>query len=214
MIARPGWRIILPTLVVAILLLTGGLHFESFSLLVVFWIVFIFLLFSIWFFRDPEREIPEDDNLVVSPADGKVVALNSEEDDLVGKATRISIFMNLFSVHVNRFPYHGVVKQIEYYRGQFKAAMKPETSFKNEHNLVTIEGSRIQYKYSQIAGVVARRIIATVKVGDELATGQRCGLIMFGSRVDLILPEMVKVQIKVGDKVKSGLSIIGVIPCD
>jgi phosphatidylserine decarboxylase len=214
MIARPGLRIILPTLLVAILLLTGGLHFESFSLLVVFWIVFIFLLFSIWFFRDPDREIPEDGNLVVAPADGKVVALNAEEDDLVGKATRISIFMNLFSVHVNRFPCSGVVKQIKYYQGQFKAAMKPETSFENERNLVTVESPQIHYRYSQIAGVVARRIIATVKVGDELATGQRCGLIMFGSRVDLILPEKVKVQIKVGDKVKSGLSIIGVIPCD
>jgi phosphatidylserine decarboxylase len=214
MIARPGLRIILPTLLVAILLLAGGLHFDSFSLLVVFWIVFIFLLFSIWFFRDPDREIPEDGNLVVAPADGKVVALNAEEDDLVGKATRISIFMNLFSVHVNRFPCSGVVKQIKYYQGQFKAAMKPETSFENERNLVTVESPQIHYRYSQIAGVVARRIIATVKVGDELATGQRCGLIMFGSRVDLILPEKVKVQIKVGDKVKSGLSIIGVIPCD
>jgi phosphatidylserine decarboxylase len=213
MIARPGLRIIIPTALVAILLLIGGLSFESFSLLLTFWIVFIFLLFSGWFFRDPEREVPKENNLLVSPADGKVVVINSEEDELLGKATRISIFMNLFSVHVNRFPYEGVVKHIEYYPGQFKAAMKPETSFENEHNLITVEGSEMQYKFSQIAGVVARRIISTVQVGDHLATGQRCGLIMFGSRVDLIVPEQVKVQVKVSDKVKSGISIIGVLPC-
>lgn len=211
MIAREGLKIIFTAFVLSFILLMSALYFDLSFLMVLFWIVFGFFLFSMWFFRDPERKTPAGENLIVSPADGKIVAIRPEKDDDIGNAVRVSIFMSIFSVHVNRIPLDGVVKNMEYSKGRFLSAMKPETSFENEHNTVLLKNEKINLKFSQIAGLIARRIVSYLHVDDEVKTGERCGLIKFGSRVDVVVPETVKINVQIGDKVTAGESIIGAI---
>ncbi len=211
MIAREGLKIIFTAFVLSFILLMSALYFNLSALMVLFWIVFGFFLFSMWFFRDPERKTPAGTNLIVSPADGKIVAIRPEKDDDIGNTMRVSIFMSIFSVHVNRIPLGGVVKNMEYARGRFLSAMKPETSFENEHNIIFIKNEKIKLKFSQIAGLIARRIVSYLHVDDEVKTGERCGLIRFGSRVDVVFPDTVNINVKIGDKVTAGESIIGVI---
>lgn len=209
MVAREGLKIILPAFVLAFILLIAGIYFEKSILIICFWLAFAFFLFSLGFFRDPERVIPTGENLIISPADGKVVAICPENDEFVGKATRVSIFMSIFNVHVNRIPLSGTVRSIDYSKGRFLPAMKPETSFENERNTIGLESGKIKLKFTQIAGIMARRIVSYLKVNDQVKTGQRFGLIMFGSRVDLLVPETVKLRVKIGDKVTAGYSVIG-----
>lgn len=164
-------------------------------------------VFFLWFFRDPERDVPSAPGLIVSPADGKVtdvssVQLNSEPH------TRISIFLNVFNVHVNRTPIAGTVKQVQYQKGKFGNAMGAVSSEDNEQNIVTVEGEGQTVVFKQIAGLLARRIVFSKKVGDTLARGERIGLIKFGSRVDVILPRSARVTVKVGDHVAGGSSVI------
>jgi len=211
MIAREGLKIIFTAFVLSFILLMSALYLELNFLMVLFWIVFGFFLFSMWFFRDPERKTPSGENLIVSPADGKIVAIRSEKDDDIGNAVRVSIFMSIFNVHVNRIPLGGVVKNMEYSKGRFLSAMKPETSFENEHNIILLKNEKINLKFSQIAGLIARRIVSYLHIGEKVKTGERCGLIRFGSRVDVVVPDTVKIDVKIGDKVTAGESIIGVI---
>ena len=211
MIARDGLRIVLPAFFLAFVFLMGGFYFEQNMLMVLFWVVFIFFLFSLWFFRDPERTPPEGNNLIICPADGKVVEIAELDDEYVGKAKRVSIFMSIFNVHVNRIPFSGVIGTIEHRDGRFRAAMQPEASFENEHNIITLENGPVKIKFSQIAGLIARRIICRLYPRQEVTVGERFGLIMFGSRVDLILPESVTIQVKVGDKVNAGQTLLGEI---
>src|SRR5947207_6782146 len=164
-------------------------------------------LFFLWFFRDPEREIPAEPGLIVSPADGKVTDVSSTQ--LNGKAcTRVSIFLNVFDVHVNRSPISGVIREVVYKPGKFGNAMGAISAEQNEQNIVTVEGEGMSIVFKQIAGVLARRIVFTKKVGDVIGRGQRVGLIKFGSRTDVIFPNPAEVQIKVGDRVKGGSSIL------
>jgi phosphatidylserine decarboxylase len=209
MVAREGLKIILPAFVLAFILLIAGIYFEKSILIICFWLAFAFFLFSLGFFRDPERVIPTGENLIISPADGKVVAICPENDEFVGKATRVSIFMSIFNVHVNRIPLSGTVRSIDYSKGRFLPAMKPETSFENERNTIGLESGKIKLKFTQVAGIMARRIVSYLKVNDQVKTGQRFGLIMFGSRVDLLVPETVNLKVKIGDKVTAGYSVIG-----
>ncbi|MCD6440716.1 MAG: phosphatidylserine decarboxylase family protein [Candidatus Marinimicrobia bacterium] len=211
MIAREGLKIIFTAFVLSFILLMSALYFDLSFLMVLFWIVFGFFLFSMWFFRDPERKTPAGENLIVSPADGKIVAIRPEKDDDIGNAVRVSIFMSIFSVHVNRIPLGGIVKNMEYSKGRFLSAMKPEASFENEHNTVLLKNEKINLKFSQIAGLIARRIVSYLHIDGEVKTGERCGLIKFGSRVDVVVPETVKINVQIGDKVTAGVSIIGVI---
>jgi phosphatidylserine decarboxylase len=211
MIAREGLKIIFTAFVLSFVLLMFALYFNLTLLMVLFWLIFGFFLFSMWFFRDPERKKPVGENLIVSPADGKIVAIRPEKDSDIGDAMRVSIFMSIFSVHVNRIPLDGVVKNMEYSKGRFLSAMKPETSFENERNTVLLKNEKINLKFSQIAGLIARRIVSYLHVDDEVKTGERCGLIKFGSRVDVVVPETVKINVQIGDKVTAGVSIIGVI---
>ena len=211
MIAREGLKIIFTAFVLSFILLMSALYFDLSFLMVLFWIVFGFFLFSMWFFRDPERKTPAGENLIVSPADGKIVAIRPEKDDDIGNAVRVSIFMSIFSVHVNRIPLGGIVKNMEYSKGRFLSAMKPEVSFENEHNTVLLKNEKINLKFSQIAGLIARRIVSYLHIDGEVKTGERCGLIKFGSRVDVVVPETVKINVQIGDKVTAGVSIIGVI---
>src|ERR1700694_4208101 len=164
--------------------------------------------FFLWFFRDPEREIPMEPGLIVSPADGKVTDISVTQ--LNGNpCTRISIFLSVFDVHVNRSPISGMIRQVVYKPGKFGNAMGAISAEQNEQNIVTVEGEGMTIVFKQIAGVLARRIVFTKKVGDLIGRGERVGLIKFGSRTDVIFPNPAELQIKVGDRVKGGSSGMG-----
>lgn len=174
------------------------------------WLAVIPLLFAaffMWFFRDPERTIPPEAGLIVSPADGKITDISPTQ--LNGRpCTRISIFLNVFDVHVNRSPVAGVIKEVLYKRGEFANAMGAASSDANEQNIVTVESEGQTVVFKQIAGLLARRIVFTKKVGDTVARGERIGLIKFGSRTDVIFPAPAELRVKTGDRVKGGASIL------
>lgn len=163
------------------------------------------------FFRDPERTIPQGDNLVVAPADGKVVSIAPSMDKGIFKdaATRISIFLSPLDVHINRTPLAGEVMSVSYKPGSFMAAYKDDASERNEQNaLAIVNGAGRRVGVVQVAGVVARRIVCRVRQGDRLGRGERFGLIMFGSRTDTYLPQGCSVQVAEGQRVKGGETII------
>jgi phosphatidylserine decarboxylase len=164
-------------------------------------------VFFLWFFRDPERAIPDAAGAVVSPGDGKVtdvsmVTVGREEQ------ARISIFLSVFDVHVNRSPIPGVVSEVRYQRGKFLNAMNQASAEQNEQNIVRVEGDGQVVVFKQIAGLLARRIVFHPKVGDRLERGQRVGLIKFGSRVDVLVESTAVLQVKVGDRVRGGASVL------
>jgi phosphatidylserine decarboxylase len=167
-----------------------------------------FALFFLWFFRDPERAIPAEPGLIVSPADGKVTDIAPTQLD--GKpCTRVSIFLSVFDVHVNRSPVSGVVKEVVYRPGKFRNAMDTASAEENEQNIVTMQAEGMIVVFKQIAGLLARRIVFNHKPGDTLARGQRVGMIKFGSRTDVIFPASTQLSVKIGDRVKGGLSVLG-----
>jgi len=176
------------------------------------WAIIPFLLafFLLWFFRDPERAIPQEAGAVVSPGDGKVTDVSTVTLGN-GKQTRISIFLSVFDVHVNRSPIAGVVRDIRYQRGQFLNAMNKVSAEQNEQNIVTVEGDGQKVVFKQIAGLLARRIVFHPKVGDRLERGQRVGLIKFGSRVDVLLDASARTNVKIGDRVKGGASVLAYV---
>ncbi len=159
--------------------------------------------FVAFFFRDPARVIPEDPDSIVSPADGKVIRL----DGLAGGETRLSIFLSVFDVHVNRAPIDGQLVRQVYRRGKFLLAFDDRATLENEQLQVTLRGER-EISFSLIAGLVARRIVPWKKVGEQVRRGDRIGLIRFGSRVDIIIPGSCRLNVKMGDRVKGGSSIL------
>ena len=164
------------------------------------------------FFRDPDRIIPDQQGVLVSPADGKIIAVGTVDNCpyYTGPAMKISIFMSVFNVHVNRVPFNGLVKEISYYPGKFFSANLDKASLENEHNAVFIEMENGKpLCVVQIAGLIARRIICKIQPGDRVIRGQRFGLICFGSRLDVYLPTDIKLKVVVGDKVQAGASILG-----
>jgi phosphatidylserine decarboxylase len=169
-------------------------------------------VFFLWFFRDPERPIPQGEGLVVSPADGKVtevLRVTTPE----GESLRLSIFLSVFDVHVNRSPIGGLLREVRYQKGEFLNALNPASAERNEQNLAVVEaddGYSIAFK--QIAGLLARRIVFDPRPGTRLERGQRIGMIKFGSRVDVSLPGNAQLQVKRGDRVKGGSSILANIP--
>jgi len=197
---RDGYFYAVPLIAAAVLL--GWLTNPAWAI-----IPCLLAFFFLWFFRDPERAIPQDAGAVVSPGDGKVtdvstVTLGSE------KLMRLSIFLSVFNVHVNRSPIAGVISQVRYQRGQYLNAMNKTSAELNEQNIVTVEDDGQTVIFKQIAGLLARRIVFNHKVGDRLERGQRVGLIKFGSRVDVLLDASAKVNVKVGDRVKGGASVL------
>lgn len=164
-------------------------------------------LFFLWFFRDPERVIPDAPGAIVSPGDGKVTSASIENVN-GEKQARISIFLSVFDVHVNRSPIAGVIRDIRYQRGKFLNAMNVASAQQNEQNIVRMEGDGQVVVFKQIAGLLARRIVFYPKVGDRLERGQRVGLIKFGSRVDVLFDATASLQVKVGDRVRGGESIL------
>ncbi|HUA13653.1 MAG TPA: phosphatidylserine decarboxylase [Verrucomicrobiae bacterium] len=177
------------------------------------WAVVPFLLafFFLWFFRDPERAIPNEPGAVVSPGDGKVTDISPVTAG-AERQTRVSIFLSVFDVHVNRSPIAGVVRDIRYQRGKFLDARSEDCAELNEQNIVTVAGDGQTVVFKQIAGLLARRIVFHPKIGDHLARGQRVGLIKFGSRVDVVFDAAARVNIKVGDRVKGGASVLAYLP--
>ena len=173
------------------------------------WAIIPLLLaaFFLWFFRDPERVIPSEVGAVVSPADGKVTSVATVKVD--GETFKsISIFLNVFNVHVNRSPVSGIVRGARYEPGKYLNAMNPASAERNERNTVTIEGEGHRVIFKQIAGLLARRIVFTKQVGDSVRRGERVGLIKFGSRTDVLLDPSAEVAVKVGENVKGGSSIL------
>jgi phosphatidylserine decarboxylase len=168
-------------------------------------------VFFLWFFRDPERQIPSVPGAIVSPGDGKVTDVSLITADGVSRR-RISIFLSVFNVHVNRSPIAGIIRDIRYQRGQFLNAMSAQSAEQNEQNIVTVEGEAGIVIFKQIAGLIARRIVLNFKVGDRLACGQRVGLIKFGSRVDVLFDSDAAIQVKLGDQVQGGATVLAVLP--
>ena len=179
------------------------------------WIVAGFFItglfvFVIYFFRDPERKTPNISNVIISPADGKVVEIVTETDPFLNHPyRRVSIFLNIFNVHINRAPLAGRVGKIRYNRGKFLAAFNHKASLDNEQTAVLFQNGKDKVLVKQIAGLIARRIICRAHEGDQFKLGQRFGLIRFGSRVDIFLPLNAKLNVSNGDNVTAGISVIG-----
>lgn len=165
------------------------------------------LLLFLWFFRDPERKIPTSENVAVSAADGKVVEVSQSELDGV-KYQKVSVFMNVFSVHVNRVPLSGVVKSVNHIEGKFLNAAKPEASVQNERTVVVFDTAHGDIVCVQVAGLVARRTVCNVQAGDSITTGDRFGMIKFSSRVDHYFPLDFNITVREDDVVKAGESIL------
>ena len=189
----------MPLLISGILALGLGLYAAG--------ILLLFLAgFVAFFFRNPQREIPSDPRVIVSPADGKVVKI-----ERAGNVTRLSIFLSIFDVHVNRSPMAGRIEAIDYRRGKFKAAFNHAASVENERNTIMVSQGDIKLVFTQIAGIVARRIVCWKKVGDTVGKGELVGLIRFGSRVDVLFPAGTTATVTVGTRVRGGSTPIGII---
>jgi phosphatidylserine decarboxylase len=202
-VAAEGWPFIFPPAVAACILAGVGWWAAA-------GVVAVPVLAFLGFFRDPERRPPNVPGALLAPADGRVTEVVPAEDAWVGSALRVSIFLSPLDVHVNRAPVAGLVASVEYASGKFRAAYKPEASEINERCTVAIEGST-RVAVRQIAGVLARRIVCRVRTGDKLEAGERYGLIRFGSRTDLFVPRTTELRVRVGDHVRGGESIMGVL---
>jgi len=172
-------------------------------------VLLLLAAFVAFFFRNPDRATPDDQKLVVSPADGKVVIIRPLNADDPQAGTFVSIFLSVFDVHVNRSPIAGRITDVKYQTGKFLNALNHRSSEDNEQNVVTVQNEYMTVVFKQIAGVIARRIVFWKQVGDSLALGERVGLIKFGSRTDLFLPAQVNVSVEKGQKVVGGVTIIG-----
>jgi phosphatidylserine decarboxylase len=203
-VAPEGWPFILPPAAAACIMAVMGWGGAA----AVFAVVALAFL---GFFRDPDRVAPDLAGAVLAPADGRVMVITEAVDPWVGPAVRVSIFLSPLDVHVNRAPIGGLVKNVEYAAGRFLAAYRPEASEQNERCAVSLDGERARVTVTQISGVLARRIVCRVRPGDTLRAGERYGLIRFGSRTDLVLPRGTEVRVRLGDRVRGGESVMGVL---
>jgi len=203
-VAAEGWPFILPPAAAACIMALNGWAAAA----AVFAVVALAFL---GFFRDPDRTAPDLPGAVLAPADGRVMVITEALDPWVGPAVRVSIFLSPLDVHVNRVPIGGLVKNVEYVAGRFLAAYRPEASEQNERCAVSLDGDRARVTVTQISGVLARRIVCRVRPGDTRRAGERYGLIRFGSRADLVLPRGTELRVRVGDRVRGGESVMGVL---
>ena len=212
--AREGLTFIAIAALIAVGAFAVALNRRSFPL----WLLAIALvILAIWvayFFRDPEREGERGQHLVIAPADGKVVLISDVDEPsfMHGRATRVSIFMNVFNVHVNRYPVSGVVRHVEYRQGKFVNAVGEQASLENEQRSVGLESDGQRILVRQIAGLIARRIITYSQEGEQVRQGDRMGLIRFGSRVDVFVPSGTPLRVKVGDLTIAGVTVLGELP--
>jgi phosphatidylserine decarboxylase len=200
--AREGWLWVLTPLAAAVAAALLGWWYVALPL-------GLLAAFMAYFFRDPERRVPDDPSVVVSPADGRVTRVERLDPSDPQSPTVVSIFLSPFDVHINRAPIAGEVTSVNYTKGKFMIATREEASVVNEQNSLTIRGERVTVVCKQIAGVLARRIVCWKRAGDRLRAGERFGLIKFGSRTDLILPAEVEVGLGVGERVRGGASVVG-----
>ena len=210
MIAPEGKIILIPASILLLILgflsfKTGNVWIKSFYIL-----DFIFVIFSFYFFRDPDRTMPEDPSKFISPTDGKVVQIIDVNDPEVGQAKQISIFLSVFNVHKQVVPISAKVLHSKYIKGKFLAAFNHKASFDNEQTEILFETeSGMKFKIKQIAGLIARRILCYMEVGKSVERGDRLGFIRFGYRVDIIMPYNFKIDVKVGDIVKNRITVFG-----
>jgi len=198
----------------ALLLYMLSESMSSYSLKALALFVFLLMLFTVFFFRNPHRRLPSEENCVVAPADGVIIFLGTaQEEHLHEEMTKISIFMSVFDVHINRVPLSGKLVDNFYVKGRFLDVRDQRATFENERNGIVIETAKgIKIVVVQIAGLIARRIVCYPRVGDLLLQGQRYGLIRFGSRLDVFLPKTSEVRVKIGDRTVGGETILGILP--
>jgi len=211
MIVKDGWTFIIISFVLTILILVGAIKWDNLWLLILASIFAVLTLFTTFFFRDPDRISPSDPMSLVSPADGKIVAFKEIDSHpfIGGPAIRVSIFLSVLDVHVNRTPAEGIIDYVKYNPGKFFAAFEEKASDKNEQTeigMTTSTGQKIVF--TQIAGIIARRIICNLNESDKVTKGERFGLIRFGSRSDIIIPKNSVINVKMGDHVVGGLTEI------
>lgn len=204
MIVREGYPFCIFSLVIAIIV---GVFIDPWWSIV----PLVMMVYFAYFFRNPDRKIPADEGVLVAPADGRVMDVVAvEHDDFIkGPGNKVIIFLSVFDVHVNRSPIDGEIKLQSYVCGRFKPAFKDSVGFENERHMLGIENNRLRITVTQIAGLLARRIVSWVTLDDKLDKGECYGLIKFGSCTEVVMPLCVDVQVKKGDKVKGGESIIG-----
>lgn len=212
MIAKEGYSTILVVAVFVLIAGFGASFLPSLLAYLIYAILGILLGLTVYFFRDPERVTPDDDSIIISPADGKVVLIReAEENEYVkGKVTQVSIFLSPLNVHVNRVPYSGTVEYVSYSPGKYLMAWEDHASEQNERAHFGVKhtsGTKMLFK--QITGFLARRIVYNLKEGDKVESGERFGIMKFGSRMDLLLPDNVEILVNKGDKTVAGESIIG-----
>jgi len=212
--AREGWAFIM----VAALIAGGGyalaINRRSWMLWLLAFVLTLLALWVAYFFRDPERTGERGEQLVIAPADGRIVQIADVDEPafMQGRATRISIFMNVFNVHVNRYPVTGTVRYVHYNPGKFLNAAADKASLENEQSTVGIQSSHHKVVVRQIAGLIARRIVTYSKVGDSATQGDRFGIIRFGSRVDVFLPVGSSIRAQVGQVTLAGVSVLAELP--
>ncbi len=208
-ITREGYPVIVTLGGSGLLLIALYFIFDWYTLLIVGAVLTLIGAFAVFFFRHPHRDIPDDDYILVSPADGTVVRIHDLDDDYVGPAHRVDIFLSLFDVHINRIPADGTITRIDYQPGKYAAAFKDKASETNERNTVSIITPLGRLKVTQIAGLIARRIVCRLHEADVVPRGKVFGMIMFGSRTELTFPESFDIRVHLGQHVKAGETIIG-----
>jgi phosphatidylserine decarboxylase len=219
--APEGYPFILGSFVIAVVLSiflfwmrkAGSGHVVIYFFTAAFWMSLILVFFMLFFFRDPDRKIPEGAGLFVAPADGRVMLVKDvfEKDYLKAETREISIFMSPLNVHVNRAPCDGTVTVVKYSPGKYMAAYKEDSSIENENIVMVLEGKQGRVLVRQVAGSLARRAVCRAKVGDVMARGERYGIIKFSSRLDVYLPKDAGIEIKMGEKVKAGETVLAVV---
>lgn len=212
MVTRYGYDVVVAAVVIAVAVSAAALLFVGwkpvrFGVPVA---ALVLLAFTLWFFRDPERTTPAGDDIIVSPADGEVVLVApvEEQEFVKGPAVQISIFMSPLNVHVNRFPISGTVCYVRYFPGEYLVAYDEKSSLRNERTHIGVQNGRMKVMFKQIAGFIARRIVADVREGDRAVAGERFGMIKFGSRVDVLIPAGAKVKVKLGEKTVAGETVL------
>jgi phosphatidylserine decarboxylase len=213
-VAREGIPFILIAVAVAVAAFVLALTKRSWPLWLIAFVLTLIALWVAYFFRDPERTGDRGEKLVISPADGRIshIVEVDEPNFVHGKAIRISVFMNVFNVHVNRYPVSGVVQYTHYNPGKFLNAATEKSSLENEQMSVGIQSGQYKILVRQIAGLIARRIVTYSKMGDPAAQGERFGLIRFGSRVDVFVPVGSTIRVKIGDTPAAGTTVLAELP--
>ncbi|REL38204.1 phosphatidylserine decarboxylase family protein [Rhodohalobacter sp. SW132] len=212
MIAKDGYSTIVVVAIFSIVVAFGASYLPNLISIIIYILLFILFGLTVYFFRDPERVTPDDENLIISPADGKVVLIKEakENEYLNQNVTQVSIFLSPLNVHVNRVPISGTVEYVRYSPGKYLMAWEDHASEENERaHFGVVHPSGVKILFKQITGFLARRIVYRLEEGNEITAGERFGIMKFGSRMDLLLPDNVEILVKKGEKTVAGESVIG-----